>query len=60
MSKLKKEKERIVSIDWLKDNYQQQPCMEGVKILFEKLKQEKLNDQIFYQSIKKKIAARQQ
>ena len=32
MSKLKKEKERIVSIDWLKDNYQQQPCMEGVKI----------------------------
>ena len=59
MSELKKEKERIVSIDWLKDNYQQHPCMQGVKILKDKLKQEKLNDKIFYQSIKDEIATRQ-
>ncbi|HEY9767864.1 MAG TPA: hypothetical protein V6C71_05055 [Coleofasciculaceae cyanobacterium] len=60
MSELKKQKERMVSIDWLKNNYQHHPCMQGIKILKEQLKQEKLNDQIFYQSIKKKIAARQQ
>jgi hypothetical protein len=56
MSELKKGKERIVSIDWLKDNYQQHPCMQGVKILKDKLKQEKLKDKLFYQSIKDKIA----
>lgn len=60
MSELKKGKERMVSIDWLKDNYQQHPSMLGVKILKDQLKQEKLSDRIFYQSIKKKIATRQQ
>ncbi len=59
MSELKKEKERIVSIDRLIEKYQHHPYMQGVKIFTEKLKQEKLNDKIFYQSIKEKIAARQ-
>ena len=49
MSELKKEKERIVSIDWLKDNYQHHPSMQRVKIFTEKLKQEKLKEQLFYQ-----------
>jgi hypothetical protein len=57
MSELKQEKERMVSIDWLKDNYQQQPCMQRVKIFTEKLQQEKLEDKLFYQSIKKKMAS---
>ena len=57
MSELKQEKERIVSIDWLKDNYQQYPCMERVKILKDQLKREKQEDKIFYQSIKAKLAA---
>lgn len=60
MSELKQAKERLVSIDWLQDNYQQHPYMQGVKIIKDQLKQEKLSDKIFYQSIKKKIATRQQ
>jgi C-terminal processing protease CtpA/Prc len=56
MSELKQEKERIVSIDWLQDNYQQHPCMQRVKILKEQLKREKQEDKIFYQSIKAKLA----
>ena len=59
MSELKKEKERIVSIDQLIEKYQHHPSMQRVKILKEKLKQEKLKDQLFYQSIKDQIAARQ-
>lgn len=60
MSELKKSKERIVSIDRLIEKYQHHPCMQGIKILKDKLKQEKLNDKIFYQSIKDEIATRQQ
>lgn len=60
MSELKQEKGHLVSINWLKDNYQQHPYMQGVKILKDQLKQEKLSDKIFYQSIKRKIATRQQ
>ncbi|MGB5636876.1 MAG: hypothetical protein WBM86_29410 [Waterburya sp.] len=52
MSELKKEKERIVSIDQLIEKYQHHPSMQRVKIFTEKLKQEKLKDQLFYQSIK--------
>lgn len=59
MSKLKKGKERIVSVDQLIDDYQQHPKMQRVKILKGKLKQEKLEDKIFYQSIKDRIADRQ-
>ena len=59
MSKLKKDIEHIVSIERLIEKYQHHPNMQGVKILKDRLKQEKLNDQIFYQSIKEKIAARQ-
>ena len=59
MSKLKKGKESIVSIDWLKDNYHQHPCMQRLEIFKEQLKQEKLSDKIFYQSIKKQIATSQ-
>ena len=59
MSELQTEKERMVSIDWLKDNYQQHPCMQRVEIFKEQLKQEKLEDKILYQSIKEEIAARQ-
>ena len=52
MSELKKGKVHKVSIDWLKDNYQQHPSMLRVKILKDQLKQEKLSDRSFYQSIK--------
>lgn len=59
MLELKKEKERIVSIDQLIEKYQHHPSMQRVKIFKEKLKQEKLKEQLFYQSIKDQIAARQ-
>lgn len=59
MSKPKKGIERIVSLNWLKDNYQQHPCMQRLETFKEQLKQEKLEDLIFYQSIKKEIATRQ-
>ena len=58
MLELKKEKERIVSIDQLIEKYQHHPSMQRVKIFTEKLKQEKLKDKIFCQSIKDRIAAR--
>ncbi len=57
---LELKKERIVSIDRLIEKYQHHPNMQGIKILKEQLKQEKLNDKIFYQSIKDEIATRQQ
>ena len=60
MSKLKKGKERIVSIDRLIEKYQHHPNMQRVKIFKDQLKQEKLEDKIFYQSIKDEIATRQQ
>ncbi len=58
MLELKKE-ERIVSIDQLIEKYQHHPSMQRVKIFKEKLKQEKLEDKIFYQSIKDRTADRQ-
>ncbi len=59
MLELKKEKERIVSIDQLLEKYQHHPYMQRVKILKDNLKQEKLEDKNFYQSIKDRIADRQ-
>ncbi|WP_319422666.1 hypothetical protein [Pleurocapsa sp. FMAR1] len=56
MSKLKKDKEHIVFIDRLIEKYQHHPSMQRVKILKDKLKQEKLEDKSFYQSIKEKRA----
>lgn len=52
MLELKKEKEHIVSIEQLIEKYQHHPSMQRVKIFTEKLKQEKLEDKIFYQSAK--------
>ncbi len=56
MSKLKKGNDRIVSIDQLQEKYQQHPSMHRVNALKDQLKQEKLEDKIFYQSIKEKKA----
>ena len=55
MFKLKKNARSSCSIDWITDNLQQHPCMTGVETLKDKLKQEKLQDKAFYQSIKNKI-----
>ena len=54
----KKKIHHSISIDRLVDNYQQHPSMRRVEVLKEQLKQEKLEDKNFYQSIKKKIATR--
>ncbi len=60
MSKLKKGKDRLVSIDQLREKYQQHPRMRQVEILKDKLKQEKQEDKVFYQSIKDKISNREE
>lgn len=54
----KKQRSISISIDRLVDDYQQHPSMRQVEVLKEQLKQEKLEDKNFYQSIKKKIATR--
>ena len=55
MSKPAKNKYPSISINWLKDIYQDHPNMRGVNALKEELKQEKLQDKVFCQSIKEKI-----
>ena len=52
----KKNSRPSFSTDWIVDNFQQHPCMVSVETLKDKLKQEKLQDKAFYQSLKKKIA----
>ena len=52
MSELRESIERSIPIDRLIDNYQEHPNTIGVKILKDKLKQEKLKDKILYQSFK--------
>lgn len=54
MSKQRKSIDCLIPMDRLIDNYQHHPRMLQVEILKDKLKQEKLQDKIFYQSIKKK------
>lgn len=56
MSKPAKNKESLVSINWLKNIYKDHPNMLQVNTLKEQIKQEKLQDKIFCQSIKEKIA----
>ncbi len=55
MSKPAKNKYSSISINWLKDIYQDHPNMRRVNALKEELKQEKLQDKVFCQSIKEKI-----
>ena len=43
---------RSVDIAQIKETYRNHPCMHGVNILKEKLKQEKIQDKAFCQSIK--------
>ena len=45
-----------IFIDRIKKTYQDHPSMHRVNILKEQLKQEKLQDKIFCQSVKKEIA----
>lgn len=59
MSKLVKNRDSLVSINWLKNIYKDHPNMIQVNALKEKLKQEKLEDKVFCQSIKEKIATEQ-
>ena len=49
---------RLDSIDWLLDRYQDHPSMLRVNHLKNKLKEEKLQDKVFYQSIKEKMSNR--
>ena len=55
MSKLTKNTDSLIPIDWLKDIYKDHPNMRRVNALKEQLKQEKLQDKVFCQSIKEKI-----
>ena len=49
---------RPKSINWLLDRYQDHPSMLRVNHLKNQLKEEKLHDKIFYQSIKEKMTSR--
>ena len=55
MSKATKNVDSLVYIDWLKYIYKDHPNMRRVNALKEQLKQEKLQDKVFCQSIKEKI-----
>ena len=55
MSKPRKNTDSSISINWIEDIYRDHPNMHRVKALKEQLKQEKLQDKVFCQSIKKKI-----
>ena len=55
MSKPAKNKYPSISINWIEDIYRDHPNMRRVNALKEELKQEKLQDKVFCQSIKKKI-----
>ena len=48
----KKNIRRSSYINQIEETYQDHPCMQRVKALKEQLKQEKLQDKAFYQSIK--------
>jgi hypothetical protein len=52
-----KKKILFVSIDRINETYRDHPCMRRVNLLKEQLKQERLKDKIFCQSIKEKKAA---
>ncbi|MEM7594306.1 MAG: hypothetical protein AAF383_22820 [Cyanobacteria bacterium P01_A01_bin.83] len=54
MSQSKKVRQPLISVKRLLDTYQEHPNMHQVEILKQQLKQEKLQDKIFYQSIKAK------
>ncbi|MEM8720561.1 MAG: hypothetical protein AAGE84_14865 [Cyanobacteria bacterium P01_G01_bin.39] len=54
MSKSKKARQPLISVERLVDAYRKHPNMHQVEILKQQLKQEKLQDKIFYQSIKAK------
>ena len=57
MSKPAKNIDSLIPINWIEDIYRNHPNMRRVNALKEQLKQEKLQDKLFCQSIKKKIAA---
>ena len=59
MLEQRKEIRRLVSMNSFIDRYQNHPTMVRVNQLKNKLKQEKLQDKAFYQSIKEKIATSQ-
>ena len=56
MSKPAKNIDSLIPINWIEDIYRDHPNMRRVNALKEQLKQEKLQDKAFCQTIKKKIA----
>lgn len=59
MSKPAKNIDSLIPINWIEDIYRDHPNMRRVNAFKEQLKQEKLQDKVFCQSIKKKIATDQ-
>lgn len=57
MSQQQKSKRRSISIEQLLNDYRHHPYMLRVTRLQARLKQEKQEDKIFYQSLKEKIAS---
>ena len=57
MSQLTNNKVRLAYVSWLVNEFRQHPSMRQVELLKEQLKREKQEDEIFYQSIKAKLAA---
>ena len=55
MSKPAKNIDSLIPVNWLKDIYKDHPNMVRLNALKEQLKQEKLQDKVFCQSIKEKI-----
>ena len=56
MSQLTNNKIRLAYVSWLIDEFRQHPSMRQIELLKDQLKREKQEDQIFYQSIKAKLA----
>ena len=59
MSKPTKNTDPLIQVNWVKDIYKDHPNMQRVNELKEQLKQEKLQDKDFCQSLKKKIVSDQ-
>ena len=58
MFKPNQNRHSLISVTQITNIYQHHPSMLGVERLKDKLKQEKLQDKVFYQEIKHKIATR--
>lgn len=58
MSEQRKNKPDSIAVDRIKEIYRDHPRMEGVNALKEQLKQAKLEDKVFCQSIKEEKSDR--